>query len=239
MYELLVGQLDRQDVDEISDIILDPPADHKYEALKTRLIQVYGETEQRQVQRLLSEMELGDMKPSQLLRRMKNLARTDISDSTLRIMWANHLPQSVRAVLTVSETIMKTSDLSELSLVADKIHEQSRAEVSAVSAYTPLVAPTSSSSQHTNDSILHQKIDALTREVEELRLKQHKPFNRRWRTRSRGRSPAPHAARRSSSPRAVSPRVDSPRVCYYHRRFGRDAIKCTKPCGYEDSESGN
>ncbi|KAF9405731.1 hypothetical protein HW555_013650 [Spodoptera exigua] len=165
MFELVVGHLERQDLDEISDIILHPPERERYEALKNRLLQVYEESEQRQVQRLLSEMELGDLKPSQLLRRMKNLAADNISDAALRIMWTNHLPQSVRAVLAVSDNIAKYSDIHDLAMMADKILEQTQPHgIVAAVAENPIFPRVQAS--------IEDKIDMLTREIAELRAAQ-------------------------------------------------------------------
>ncbi|GBP85257.1 Retrovirus-related Pol polyprotein from transposon 412 [Eumeta japonica] len=76
----------------------------------------------RQLQKLLSEVELGDQRPSRLLRRMRDLVRTKIPDNTLRVMWTGHLPTAVRAVLAVSDT----KDLDNLAAVADKIIENTR-----------------------------------------------------------------------------------------------------------------
>lgn len=225
MYELVIGQLERQDIDEIADIILCPPESNKYEAIKNRLLQVYEESEQRQVQRLLSEMELGEMKPSQLLRRMKNLAGDKISEPTLRIMWTNHLPQSIRAVLAVSENIAKNSDINELALMADKILEQSRPEVSAVAC---IPSPSTST-----DMSIHEKIDMLTREIAELKA-QRAPYRSRRpfrRNRSNSRSQSRHRVPRSGTPH----RSETPAVCYYHRKFGNQARRCTRPCKFEDN----
>ncbi|GBP69252.1 hypothetical protein EVAR_56796_1 [Eumeta japonica] len=80
------------------------------------------ESETRQLQKLLSELKLGDQRPSQLLRRMRDLARTKIPDDTLRVMWTEHLSTAVRAVLAVSDT----KDLDNLAAVADKIIENTR-----------------------------------------------------------------------------------------------------------------
>lgn len=226
MYELVIGHLERQDLDEISDIILHPPENQRYAALKSRLFQVYEESEQRQVQRLLSEMELGDMKPSQLLRRMKNLAADNISDSALRIMWTNHLPQSIRAVLAVGDNIAKKSDIHELAMMADKILEQTQpyGTVAAVSS-TPTTSHASTS--------LEEKIDALTREIAELKAKQsqqhsyrRRSFNRRY---SRSRSSS-----RTNHNRAPN---DQSAICFYHRKFGKEARRCTRPCSYVDSSA--
>ncbi|CAF4741515.1 unnamed protein product [Pieris macdunnoughi] len=82
-------------------------------------------------------MEICDQKPSQLLRRMRDLGRekylTDVS--TLRILWQSHLPTSVRAVLAVSET----KDMDNLATVADKIMETSQqSQISEFSSPQPI-----------------------------------------------------------------------------------------------------
>lgn len=109
-------------MEQVSDIVLSPPETRKYDALKTRLLAVYEESEVRQVHKLLMELELGDQKPSQLLRRMRDLASNKFTDETLSMLWIRHLPGAVRAVLTVSEV----SDLEKLAMMADKVIETTR-----------------------------------------------------------------------------------------------------------------
>ncbi|XP_050557140.1 uncharacterized protein LOC126911926 [Spodoptera frugiperda] len=231
MFELVVGHLERQDLDEISDIILHPPDRDRYEALKNRLLQVYEESEQRQVQRLLSEMELGDLKPSQLLRRMKNLAAENISDAALRIMWTNHLPQSVRAVLAVSDNIAKHSDIHELAMMADKILEQTQ-------PHGTVAAVTENPTFPRTPACLEDKIDMLTREIAELKAAQsNHRCNQRSPRRSQNRSRSssrhrPHPRQRSNTPRRTE---QSHGVCYYHRRFGKEAQRCTRPCNFQEN----
>ena len=232
MYESVIGQLERQDLDEIADIILHPPEKNRYDALKNRLFQAYEESEQRQVQRLLSEMELGDLKPSQLLRRMKNLAAENISDAALRIMWTNHLPQSIRAVLAVSDNIAKYSDIHELAMMADKILEQTQpyGAVAAVATTPTTQIPTSTS--------MEEKIDMLTREIAELKAARYNPHRSRYRGRSRSSNRYDQNRRqRSNTPRRTEPSG----ICFYHRKFGKEAKRCTRPCSYPDSNipSGN
>ncbi|GBP45728.1 hypothetical protein EVAR_44956_1 [Eumeta japonica] len=85
-YNLVVAKLNKEAIQQISDILLARPVNDKYNTLKTRLLTVYEKSETRQLQKLLSEVELGDQRPSQLLRRMRDLARTKIPDDTLRVM---------------------------------------------------------------------------------------------------------------------------------------------------------
>lgn len=89
---MIVAKLSRDNVEQISDLGLTRPDSQKYEALKTRLLAVYEESEVRQVPKFLNEMELGDQKPPQLLRRMKVLARNKFAEETLRMLWMGHLP---------------------------------------------------------------------------------------------------------------------------------------------------
>ncbi|VVD04218.1 unnamed protein product [Leptidea sinapis] len=80
------------------------------------------ESENCQLQKLLSEIYLGDEKPSQLLRCMRALARTKIPDETLSIMSQGHLPAAVRSVLAVTDV----KDLENLPAIADKTMENTR-----------------------------------------------------------------------------------------------------------------
>ncbi|XP_063834898.1 uncharacterized protein LOC135084085 [Ostrinia nubilalis] len=121
-FNLIVTKLGKDVIKQVSDILLSPPETDKFGTLKSRLLTVYEESENRQLQKLLSEIELGDQKPSQLLRYMRDLARGKIPDDTLNIMWQGHLPSSARAVLAVTDV----KDLESLATIADKVLENTR-----------------------------------------------------------------------------------------------------------------
>lgn len=239
--QMVIAQLDKQDVEQISDLLYNPPSERHYTILKERLISVYEESEGRQFQKLLQEMELGEQKPTQLLRRMRNLARDKVPDSTLRLMWMNHLPPHVRSVLVVSDTISKTAALDELALLADKMLEQNQ-EVSAISLTPHATSSTATATSHKceNSSYLVEEIRKLTLEIAELKSSRYnysdRPvpahFNRsrrRFHSRERNRAPS----RSQSRGRRDSP---SPH-CYYHRRFGIDARRCTMPCTFKEENA--
>lgn len=82
-YDLVIGKLSKEAIGQITDLLIQPPAAGKFDALKARLLSVYEESVTRQLQKLLSEMDLGEQKPSQLLRRMRDLAREKVPDQTL------------------------------------------------------------------------------------------------------------------------------------------------------------
>lgn len=118
-FNLVVAKLSKNSVQEVSDLILQPPEDKQYAVLKERLLSVYEESDSQRIRKLMKGIDLGDQKPSQLLRKMKDLSRGKFPDDTLRIMWSEHLPATVRTVLSTSEV----TDLKKLAEQADKIME--------------------------------------------------------------------------------------------------------------------
>ncbi|XP_049887091.1 uncharacterized protein LOC126381678 [Pectinophora gossypiella] len=218
---MVIAKLGKDVIQQVSDILLKPPETKKYDALKARLLTVYEESEIRQFQKLLSEMELGDQKPSQLLRRMKDLARDKIPDETLRIMWQGHLPPSVRAVLAVSEC----TDLTNLATVADKIVETSRPlQIAEVQAST------SNFSTSNDNAFILAEIAKLSLKIRDMERYRGMYRNNDY---GRGRSRSASRGRRNQSRRTP----DSPNwLCYYHHKFRNQAKKCTEPCAWKKSD---
>ncbi|XP_063392189.1 uncharacterized protein LOC134677659 [Cydia fagiglandana] len=121
--QMVIAQLEKQDIQNISDLIYSPPEENYYTVIKNRLISVYEESNSAQTKKLLSQVELGEQKPSQLLRRMKTLNKEKFPESTIQMMWLDHLPPHVRSVLTVSEAFKIKTTLEDLALLADKMLE--------------------------------------------------------------------------------------------------------------------
>lgn len=222
-YNLLVTKLVKDNVEQASDVLLAPPETKRYELLKNRLMTVYEESENKQFQRLLSEMELGDQKPSKLLRKMKDLARKKLPDETLRMMWTGHLPASVRAVLAVTEI----QELEKLAELADKIMETTRPiEVAEVASQKP----------KPQERDLAAELEELRLEVIQLRGRQ--PWRRPGRDRFRPRSSS--GSRQGTAPRRRSSN-DPDWLCNYHFRYGHRANSCLEPCAWKKTQgtSGN
>ena len=72
-FEYLVSSLSPEIATEVRDLLLRPPAENPYDQLKTELVKRIAASEQRKLQQLISGEELGDRKPTQLLRRMQQL----------------------------------------------------------------------------------------------------------------------------------------------------------------------
>lgn len=210
-FRYVLGVLQQNDVQQIGDILLKPPASGKYIALKTRLLSVYQESEAKQLQKLLSGQELGDQKPSQLLRKMRDLGGSMVQDDALRVLWLNQLPTAVRAVLSVNEE----SSLNTLATMADKMTEHMEPQIATVSTQKITLDP--------HIELLSKQIEKLTLEVAELRGRQpyRRPFQ--WRGRSRSKS----ANRSGRKP------TDPDWLCRYHFRFRQEARRCESPCAWK------
>lgn len=205
---------------QVTDILTQPPEANKYTALKDRLLAIYEETANRQVQKLISEMELGDQKPSQLLRRMQTLARDKVPDETLRMLWQSHLPTSVRAILTVTDS----GDLNVLSKIADKVMESTGSSQVAAVQTTSMTASQS--------DVIMGELAKISQRLRGLEMAKH-----RSRDSHRGTSRERGLPGRSRTP---TPSRSSPDwKCYYHFRFGTKATKCVQPCSWKSADQAS
>lgn len=204
-FNYIVSQLEAKYIETIYDIIKSKD-DQKYTTAKNRLLQTFKESENIKMKKLLTGLELGDMKPSQLLRRMRTLGESsEISDKVLRTLWFEKMPDAVKNVLIISD-----EDLDKLSSMADKILE-----------LTPAVelAPVHRTDPYTSE--LLNKISALEKQLAQVTTRNSRS----------ARSPSAHRGRRSSSRKRFNPEG---RYCYYHFRFGKNCLpeKCKQPCSF-------
>ena len=203
-YYHIVGSLTPEIATEFRDLLLKPPAESPYDVLKKKLIERTAASEQRRLQQLLTTEDLGDQKPTQLLRRMQQLLgekATTTDGSIIKELFMQRLPTNVRMVLAAASD--KTS-LEELATLADKVMEVA----------IPSIATVTGASQSTSEvEQLRAECDRLQRQVSALQAATG-PRRRRSRSRNNGQQRSP----------------SQPGVCWYHRRFGDAARKCTLPC---------
>ncbi|CAE1172047.1 unnamed protein product [Acanthosepion pharaonis] len=92
----VVEKLPAKVVAEVADILTSLPIDKPYETLKQAILHRSGFSEERKIRDLLTNVSIGDSKPSQLLRRMQQLlGDNNISATVFRQMWLDKLPSDM------------------------------------------------------------------------------------------------------------------------------------------------
>lgn len=210
-YYAIVAALNADVLLHVNDVVLNPPATNMYDTIKRRLIEGFSDSEQQRLKALLSELTLGDDKPSLLLRKMRQLAGTRINEELLQSLWLQRLPSQAQAILSVAD-----GKLDKLALMADKILEttDNNRECSAVARNTAA------------DPIaqMQAQIAALTEQIARLAPGRDRQIRentaRRSSFRYRRRSRTPNRTRTYDN-------------CWYHRKFGENATRCTSPCSFK------
>ena len=199
-FEYVIASLSPEYATEVRDLLLQPPNENPYDVLKEQLVKRTAASEQLRLQQLLSTEELGDRKPTQLLRRMQQLlsgTTPGLPDGAfVRELFLQRLPSNVRMVLASARP---DTSIDELAQMADKIVEVATPSVSAVTTTPP----------------------HITVEMEQLRSEVAHLTNLVKSLTQRRRSPSPNRHRRQS-PTDV--------LCWYHQRFGDSARNCIEPC---------
>lgn len=217
-FDYVVSSLEPTYVRAAADIIRNPPGGNKYDAIKRRLIEEYTDSEQRKLRRLVQEIELGDDKPSQLLRKMKNLAGDSITDDVIKSLWIQRLPENVRAVVSIADC-----DSTVWARQADKMMEITN--FSAISSIKPSsIAPVNAEPSHNNNN---SQIQYLINEIKKIQtsVEHLKRGNNSNNTTNKSNS----TRSRSKTPQRKYP------FCRYHFKFGAKARKCIQPCDFPDS----
>lgn len=207
-YFQVLQSLDQNTLTKVEDVVLAPPELDKYGTLKKAIIDRLTDSENQKFQKLIRELELGDKKPSQLLREMKSLSGTQFSEEIIKKLWIQRLPHQAQVILAVS-----SEPIDRLSLLADKILE--------TYANQPNVFALDSGSTSKNDpfsaftSELRAEISELKNEFHDFkRSRSTSRFDSSNRSRSKSNSKKEHS------------------LCWYHYRFRGKASKCIKPCAF-------
>ena len=208
-FDYIISSLSPEFATEVRDLLLKPPDTDPYNTLKTQLIKRTAASTQRKLQQLISGEELGDRKPTQLLRRMQQLlgdqlGATADSNTFLRELFLQRLPSNVRMVLASADP---ATELEKLADLADKVMEVATQTIAAVSDDSEVKK-------------LRQEVAHLTELVTSLNT--HTGHRSRSRSRSTPRHP--------DSPAPLLPPQES--LCWYHSTFGEGARKCRKPCAW-------
>lgn len=224
-YYTVMSQITPTRLIELRGIIDAVPNAGKYQYIKAELTSHFAESEQRRLRRVLSEMPLGDQRPSQLYHSMQRVAGATLTEGALVELWSTRLPAHTHAAIAAS-----TETVAEKLKIADAITESMDLRgtgkiVAEVNAQTANGA----SGQPSYESEL---INAIRELNGNLRRRNDRPTrnnsngDRSSRTRSQGRSnelKVMEQRRRDSS-------IELFDQCWFHRKYGKKATTCRLPC---------
>ena len=239
----VVSALQPEVAQEVRDLLLDPPGANPYDVLKEQLIRRMSESEQRRLQLLLTEEELGDRKPSQLLRKMRQLlGEHKLESGILKQLFVQRLPSNVQLILSTASTALTNEQLAEL---ADRIMDVPMPAVQSAHAPAPPPATASPTPPVFESAIadLKAEITRLSRQVRalqgQLRDRSRSSGYRRGFSADRKKSnsnPRPtsnHDTDSSSASPEGEGSAPSTQLCWYHYKFGKRAHRCNPPCSFE------
>ncbi|XP_036344731.1 uncharacterized protein LOC118753966 [Rhagoletis pomonella] len=209
-YNIVMAQVPPVKLSELQSIISELPTQNKYEYVKEKLIKHFAESQQRRLQKVISEMPLGDLKPSQLFSNMKRVAGQSLNENILIDLWTARLPAQARAAIIASEQkilrkVKIADDIVESLNLGDKFYPDSN-----VRALT----------SERNNSETVSALETLQKEIAQLSQRLNHYTADRESPRNRGRN-RPRESVRSNM---------GGEMCWYHLTFGKDARSCRKPC---------
>lgn len=189
-------------ISQLADVIASMPPTDRYVYVRAKIIELFADSEQRRLNRLLSELPLGDKKPSELYFEMKRVAGNTLGDAALKGLWTKRLPEFAQPVVAAS-----AGTPAEFTKVADSIVDaMASSQINSVRAQP-------------------------SAEISELRaavIELGKKFEN-FSTRSRAASRGPNIRSRSNNRPAYSDNTTG-YECWYHQKYGRNAQKCRSPC---------
>ncbi|UYV71315.1 hypothetical protein LAZ67_8002606 [Cordylochernes scorpioides] len=205
-FSYLIALLPPSTAIEVREFIISPPPDNKYDALKKAIIKCTADSEFKKLQQLLTQEELGDRLPSQLLRHLRQLIGESkaVSDTTLKMLWMQRLPKNIQIILTTQEQ----ASLNSLADLADRVTEIT-------------------SSPSSSTSTLEKELASLRAEISALKIDLNKKEERILRSRSRSSSSS-----RKSTPNSYRKYNPNGSWCWYHFRYKHHARKCISPCTF-------
>ncbi|CAE1304988.1 unnamed protein product [Acanthosepion pharaonis] len=156
-FAFVVEKLPAEIAAEVADVLINLPPEKPYEVLRQAILQRTGCSEERKIKDLLTNVTLGNSKPSQLLRRMITLlGNNTISETVLKQMWLEKLQPDIVQILAVLTEV----DVHKLASIADKIVDTR--PIRQISSVAPSDDPTPD---------VNQQLHVLTAELKKLSLR--------------------------------------------------------------------
>ncbi|XP_043476883.1 uncharacterized protein LOC122507936 [Leptopilina heterotoma] len=221
-----LSALDPRYTVEIRDVLLKPKPERTFELLKSELIKRMGTSQEQNTRRLLENEPLGDRKPTQFLRHLRNLAGNKFPEDVLQTLWLGRLPKHMQAMLAAHRDL----PLDKRADIADSVADAYGSLCNVAETHTGASVTASSAAANPFEARfagLEQTLALVLQKFASLEVNQV----------SRGRDHSHSRSRFRSRSHSRNRRQQSRDMCWYHWKFGSDARKCEKPCKFESAEN--
>ncbi|XP_059217918.1 uncharacterized protein LOC131994885 [Stomoxys calcitrans] len=86
-FHTVVASIESNILEKTAEIIVNPPSENMYDTLKNKLISSFTDSEEKRLKKLLTNIELADKKPSELLWEMRSLSQAEKSTVCSRAIY--------------------------------------------------------------------------------------------------------------------------------------------------------
>lgn len=226
-----------------------------YDNLKRRIITLTSVPEEQRLQELLHGASIGTRTPSQFLNYLRNLqgdAGTR-DNKFIRLIFLQNLPTDIRNILIAQQK----EDLDDMAATADLLWQKPSGNISCALRQAPVTLASRNSdivqqrseinsfsksevrelkmdfvslSEQMKDMQVgfQRSIDALRCEIIQLRSQRGSKNLSTQSAVAAGGLPGDN----QSDPNLYA-------LCYFHRKFGDSAFRCTQPCNFNLNNKGN
>ncbi|GFT97579.1 transposon Tf2-9 polyprotein [Trichonephila clavipes] len=119
-FNYIIAHLPPEAATIIRDVIMNPDPVEPYEKARMELIKRSGESSHQEIRKLLIGEELGDRRPSELLRVMRRRAEShSVPDDLMLELFQQHLPTRVQSIFAAISPLT----LEKAAEVADRVME--------------------------------------------------------------------------------------------------------------------
>lgn len=233
----LISKLPQCVLPQVADLLDDEAS---FDDIKTRLLALYGRSQEAKINSLLDGVRMGDEKPSMLLRKIQYLAGKADSAEYIKQIWLRALPPHFRTQLALSTA----TDLNGLASDADKLSAASSLSTRLDNSDARIATLTDQISKllTVTETLTTAAVSNRSRSRSPIRSQQYErprsPARQSFRPPQQFHStPRPRFQGNSTFQRATDSATVT--VCRFHQQFKEKARNCRPHCHFYKSMPKN
>lgn len=208
------------------EMIIRRPEDEPYSKLKAAIMEIVAPADLNQVRLLLSKEKLGDLKPSELLARMRRIGTREgadkvVAEADIRDAWLLALPKRCQMMLVGCTSLDDAAAVADnMKRWGEKTGDEDFSSASPVAAVVAAVKDSADSRLSRLEEMMLQMKSLVMQKGQNQAGGNGGASQNNNNGRGRGR----YRSRSRSQPRFFNG------LCFYHHKHGKAAFKCDEGC---------